>query len=291
MKARRALLYMPGDDLRKIQKATTLGVDCICLDLEDGVASNRKAEARTTIQQALLTYEFGRSERLVRINRIGSGIEVDDLDTTIMAKPDGIVIPKVDHADQLNWVNQQLQIYEQRYHWPQNSISLFAIIESSQGIVNLPNIAHASPRLQALIFGAEDLTGDIGAIRTPEAWEVFYARSAVVTYAAANNLQAIDMVFVDLNDIEGLRNEAQFGAQLGFAGKQVIHPSQVNPVQEIFSPSDEAIQKARSLIEAFQVQQEAGIGAFALDGKLIDAPIIRAAQQILAKARAVGKID
>lgn len=291
MRARRALLYMPGNDLHKIQKAATLGVDCVCMDLEDGVAINRKSEARSTIHQALLSLEFGKSERLVRINRVGSGLEHDDLELTITAKPDGFVIPKVDHADQLVWVSNQLERYEQKHAWPKNDIYIFAIIESPQGVVNLTEIARASTRLQAIIFGAEDFAGAIGAIRSPEAWEVFYARSAVVTHAAAENLQAIDMVFVDLNDSDGLLKEAKLGAQMGFSGKQIIHPNHINLVQEVFSPSEEDIQKAKSLIEAFQEQQEAGVGAFALGGKLIDAPIIRAAEQVLAKARAAGKID
>jgi len=290
MRARRALLYMPGNDLHKIQKATTLGVDCICMDMEDGVASNRKSEARATIHQALTSLEFGRSERLIRINPIGSGMEMDDLEATITARPDGIVIPKVDYADQLVWVSRQLEIYEQNNHLSKNEIHLFAIIESAKGVVNLPKIVNASPRLQALIFGAEDLAGDIGALRTQEAWEVFYARSAVVTHAAAYKLHAIDMVFVNLNDIAGMLQEAKFGAQMGFTGKQVIHPRQVEPVQAVFSPTDESIQQARDLIKAYEEHQLSGIGAFTLEGKMIDAPIIRAAQQVLARARSLGKI-
>lgn len=290
MRARRALLYMPGTDMHKIQKATTLGVDCICMDLEDGVAINRKSEARETIHQALLTLDFGQAERLVRINPIGSGIESDDLAKIIVANPDGIVIPKVDHAYQVQWVSQQLDFFEQKYDWPHNRTCLLAIIESAKGIVNLSQIAQASPRLRALIFGAEDLAGDIGAVRSLNAWEVFYARSAVVTHAAAFHLESIDMVYVDFKDLEGLAKESEFGARMGFAGKQVIHPNQVKPVQEVFTPTDESINQAIDLIEAYEKQQEAGVGAFAIGGKLIDAPIIRAAYQVLAKARAAGKM-
>jgi citrate lyase beta subunit len=281
---------MPGDDMRKIQKATTLGVDCICMDMEDGVALNRKAEARQTIAQALQSLNFGAAERLARINAIGSGFESDDLAVVLPARPDGIVIPKVEHAEQIQWVSQMIAGYEELYGWPKESICLLAVVESARGVVNLPQIASADPRLQAIIFGAEDFAGDIGATRTPEGWEVFYARSAVVTYAAAYDLQAIDMVYIDFQDIEGLRREAEQGAQMAFSGKQIIHPNQVAPVQEAFTPSDEAIAYALRVQQAFEEHQKAGKGAFALDGKMIDAPIMKSAQRVLALARAAGKI-
>lgn len=290
MRARRALLYMPGDDLRKIRKATTLNVDCICMDMEDGVALNRKAEARQTIAEALQTLDFGRSERLARINAIGSGFEADDLAIVLPAHPDGIVIPKVENAEQIRWVSQVIARHEAQNGWPSGSICLLVVVETARGIVNLAQIAAADLRLQAIIFGAEDFAGDIGATRTTEGWEVFYARSAVVTYAAAHNLQAIDMVYIDFNDIEGLRREALEGACMAFAGKQIIHPNQVEPVQQAFTPNDEAIAYARRVIQAFEEHQRAGKGAFALDGKMIDAPIIKAAERVLALAEAAGKL-
>lgn len=290
MRARRALLYMPGDEIRKIRKATTLGVDCICMDMEDGVAVNRKVVARETISSALQTLDFGQSERLARINPCGSGLENDDLQSVLPHRPDGIVIPKVDSAEHLSWAHEQISSFETDQGWPEGSIILIAIIETAHGIINLPKIAQATPRLKALIFGAEDLAGDIGAQRTREGWEVFYARSAVVTHAAAYDLQAIDMVYIDLRDLEGLRREAQQGAQMGFAGKQIIHPNQVEPVQQAFTPDDEYIARALHILEAYASHQEAGLGAFALDGKMIDAPIVKAAERIIARARAAGKI-
>ena len=290
MHARRALLYMPGDDLRKIQKATTLGVDSICMDMEDGVALNRKAEARSTIAQALQSLDFGSSERLARINAIGSGYEIDDINAVVPARPDGIVIPKVEFAEQVRWVSKEITAIEKKNRWPARNIRLLVVVETARGIVNLAQIASASPRLEAIIFGAEDFAGDIGAIRTPEAWEVFYARSAVATHAAAFGLQAIDMVYVNFHDQEGLRKEALTGAQMAFAGKQVIHPNQVQPVQEAFTPGDEAIAQAVRVMEAFTKHQQAGVGAFALDGKMVDAPIVKTAERVVALARAAGKI-
>lgn len=289
MRARRALLYVPGDDLHKIQKAISLGVDCVCMDLEDGVAVNRKEPARFNVHQALQTLSFGETECLVRINPVGSGLELLDLEQVLPGKPGGVVIPKVESGDQIRWVSTQLAEAERRSCLSPSEIILIAVVETARGIINLPEIIGADPRLQALIFGAEDFASDLGAIRTPEAWEVFYARSAIVTHAAAGNLQAIDQVFINFNDTEGLIHDARQGANMGFSGKQIIHPKQVQPVQEVFTPSDEAVVYALRIMEAFKSSQEAGKGAFALDGKMIDAPIIKSAQRVLEKARAAGK--
>ena len=290
MRARRALLYMPGDDMHKIQKAITLGVDCVCMDMEDGVATNRKAEARRSIAEALQSLDFGRSERLVRINAIGSGLEEEDLNSVLPARPDGVVIPKVDTGKQIHSVSTRIATAEREYDWPPGSIHLIAIVETALGIVNLHEISAADPRLEAMVFGAEDFVGDIGALRTPESWEVFYARSALVTHAAAFGLQAIDMVKIDFQDIDALRRECLQGVQMGFSGKQIIHPKQVGPVQETFTPSDEAIEHALRVTRAFAEHQSAGRGAFALDGKMIDAPIVKAAERILERAHAAGKV-
>lgn len=290
MRARRALLYMPGDDLHKIQKAIGLNVDTICMDIEDAVAFNRKADARATIAEVLRTLNFGRAERLVRINPVGSGMEEDDLRAVLPAAPDGLVLPKVGDAEYIRWVDYQLTQAERDGGRPEGSTILLALIETARGVVNLKEICQSSPRLQGLIFGAEDLAGDIGAVRTRAGWEIFYARSAVVTYAAAFGLQALDMVFMDLNDIDGLTQESQEGARMAYTGKQIIHPRQVEPVQTAYTPSAEAITQARRVVEAAAQHQEAGAGAFTLDGKMVDMPVVRAAERVLDRARAAGVV-
>jgi citrate lyase beta subunit len=290
MRARRALLYVPGDDLHKIEKAISLGVDCICMDLEDGVAANRKEQARFTIRQALQTLDFGVSECLVRINPVGSGLELLDLEQVLPVRPQGVVVPKLESGDQLRWVSTKITEAERSSNSSLGSTVIIANVETARGILNLPEIVVAEPRLQALIFGAEDFANDLGATRTPEGWEVFYARSAIVTHTAAANLQAIDQVYVDFNDTDGLIRDARQGANMGFSGKQIIHPKQVQPVQEVFTPDDEAIARALRIMEASKNYQDAGKGAFALDGRMIDAPIIKSAQRVLEKARAAGKI-
>jgi citrate lyase beta subunit len=280
---------MPGDDMYKIRKAATLGVDCICMDIEDGVALNRKVEARANIVNALQGLDFGRSERLVRINAIGTGIAKDDLQLVLPAWPDGIVVPKVDDPDQVRWVSQELTDMERSHRRPIGSTRLLLIIETARGIINLPHILSSDSRIQAVIFGADDLAGDLGAKRTTEAWEVFYARSVVVLNAAAFDLQAIDMVYINFNDIEGLRREALQGARLGFSGKQIIHPNQVAVVQETFTPTPESIAQAERVLEAYTRYQEEGVGAFVMDGKMVDAPIVKAAQRVIDQAGAFKK--
>lgn len=288
MRARRALLYMPGDDRHKIEKATRLDVDCICMDMEDGVALNRKEAARRTIAAALGELSFGRSEKLTRINPVGSGLEASDLEAVLPAHPEGIVVPKVERVEQLTWVSERIEAAELGYGWPVNSVHLIALVESAKGILNLKEIA-AHPRLDALIFGAEDLAADLGALRTPGGWEVLYSRSAVILAAAAYGLQAIDMVSIDFKDLEALAQEASFGAHLGYSGKQIIHPDQVGPVQKAFTPDEASIARAQRLVQAFQDHQAQGSGAFALDGKMIDRPLIKAAEGVLERARAAGK--
>jgi len=289
MHSRRALLYMPGDDWKKINKALTLDVDCVCMDMEDGVALNRKSYARATVAKALKELDFGRSEKLARINAVGSGFEKDDIETVLPGHPDGIVIPKVEALEQIQWASEIIEAVELAQGWGVNSIRMLVGVETAKGILNLKEIA-SHPRLDGLIFGAEDFAASIGATRSRAAWEVMYARSAIVTHAAAFDLQAIDMVFIDFKDALNLKIEAAQGAAMGYSGKQIIHPAQVEPVQTAFTPADEAIAYASRLVQAFEQHQEQGTGAFALDEKMIDMPLLKNAQKVLARAKAAGKL-
>ncbi len=289
--ARRCILYVPGNDTRKIEKARTLGADSVCLDLEDGVAHARKQEARQVLQQAFRTLDFGKSETLARINAVGSGLETEDLEAVVPAKPAAIVVPKVRDAAHLKWVSAQVTTLEAANGIAAGSIGLIGMIENAMGLVNVAQIAGADARLQAIIFGAEDYAADVGATRTPEGTEVLYARSAIVAACAAYGLQAIDLLFLDFKDAEGLRAEAKRGAQLGYSGMQVIHPNQVPIVQDVFTPNAEAIANAQRVLAAARENLEAGRGAFALDDKMVDMPIIRAAERVLARARAAGLLE
>jgi citrate lyase beta subunit len=275
---------MPGDNWKMITKAITLGVDSICMDMEDGTAINKKAEARVTIAKALQELDFGKSEKLARINSVGSGWEKDDIVSVLPYRPDGIVIPKVESFEHVEWAGNLIEAAELKYGWPVNSIRVLIGVETAKGIMSLKEIA-AHPRLDAIIFGGEDFAASIGATRTKDATELLYARQAVVVACAANDLQAIDIVTIDYKDIESLRAEAEFGARLGFSGKQIIHPVQVEPVQTAFTPSDESIAYAKRIVETFEASQKEGKGAYSLDGKMIDMPLLKNAQRVLERAR------
>jgi citrate lyase beta subunit len=281
---------MPGDDRRKIEKATTLGVDCICMDMEDGVAITRKTEARAVIAQAMKDLNFGSSERCIRINSYGSGFEKFDLAAAVATNPDAIVVPKIEAAGEVRSISEYIEMYERSSDMAIGTIRMLVGVETAKGILNLKEIAGVDKRLEAIIFGAEDFAASIGATRSKEADEVLYARSAVVTTCAANDLQAIDMVYIDFHNLEELRLEAEQGARLGFSGKQIIHPNQVATVQEAFTPSEEAIEYAQRVVRAFAASQKEGKGAFALDGKMIDMPLLKNAQKVLERAKAAGKI-
>ena len=288
MRSRRALLYMPGDNWKMITKSITLNVDSICMDMEDGAAVNKKAEARTLIAKALQEFDFGKSEKLARINSVGSGWEKDDIDAVLPYHPDGIVIPKVESFEHVEWASKIIEAAELKYGWPINSIRILIGVETAKAIMNLKEIA-THPRLDAIIFGGEDFAASIGATRSTDAVELLYARQAVVIACAAYDLQAIDIVTIDYKNMEALRIESEFGAQLGFSGKQIVHPSQVESVQTAFTPTDTAIAYAKRIVETFKASQQAGKGAYSLDGKMIDMPLLKNAQKVLARAKAAGK--
>jgi citrate lyase subunit beta-like protein len=288
MHARRALLYVPGDDRHKAEKAISLDVDCICLDLEDGVAANRKDAARTEIANSLNTLIFHGSERLVRLNSVSSGLCPLDLAAILTARPDGLYLPKVNTAGDIHWIDDQIEMFEKDERLTPGTISLVAGIESALGILSLVEICQASTRLSGLVFGAEDYMADIGGVRTPQGHEMLFARSALVTCAVAFDLQAIDMVCTEINNEERLLEEARSGMELGFTGKQVIHPAQVIPVQQVFTPDPLALDHAKHVIDGYQEHLAIGKGAFVLNGKMVDMPVVKAAERLLARAAALS---
>jgi citrate lyase beta subunit len=289
-RVRRALLFMPGDDRRKIEKGALMDVDAIIMDLEDGVALSNKDAARHGVASALLEVNFGRSERIVRLNPPSvAELLRPDFDITIGSRPNTYMLPKIESAAQVQLVDSWLSEAEALNGWPAGEIGLIALIETAIGVVRLTEIAASSPRLQALAFGAEDLAGDMGAQRTVEGREGFYARSAVVLHAKAFGLQAIDTPFIDVKADETiLADDAERAMQLGYTGKLAIHPRQVSVIQQVFTPTAAQIDRARALIDLHERHQSAGTGVFAFEGKMVDMPMIRAAQSILDRARAAG---
>jgi citrate lyase beta subunit len=281
---RRSLLFVPGDAERKIEKALALPVDGVILDLEDGVALNRKVAARTSVAQALKALDFGARERIVRVNTFESGLLEEEIHATVEAQPDAYLAPKVEGPQPLQTLDHLLEQAEARHGWPRRSIRLLAMIETALGIMNLREICMATPRLGALLFGAEDYAASTGATRTRAGHELLYARSAIVTAAGAYGLDAVDCVFVDYLDGEGLAQECLQARTLGFVGKTLIHPTQVDAANSAFAPTAGEIAWAQALVADFGAHQRAGKGAFTFQGKMVDMPVLRSAQRILHRA-------
>ncbi|MDE0196902.1 MAG: CoA ester lyase [Caldilineaceae bacterium] len=280
----RSLLFMPADSPRKIAKGAELPADAIIADLEDAVAPSRKQKARSLLVESFRALPPDGPLRSIRINPVHSPFWPDDLLQTFAAAPQLYVIPKVESAADLQRVDERLTPLESNADLPVGSVRLLPIVESAAGVVNLPEIARADPRIVALAFGAEDFAGDIGAQRTREGWEVFYARSAVVTVAAAFGLQAIDTVYTDLAGDSGLSQECETVQKMGFRGKLAIHPRQVEIINRAFTPDLAEVAAARRLIAVFEAHRRAGRGVCVLDGKMVDMPMYRAAQDLLARA-------
>ncbi|KAL0084888.1 Pyruvate/Phosphoenolpyruvate kinase-like domain-containing protein [Phycomyces blakesleeanus] len=281
------MLYVPGSDERKIYKSISIGADCVVYDLEDSVPSSKKGTARHLVLDALEASEHGKAEKAVRINAIGSGLELDDLNVILHSKRlQAIVIPKVQSAKDIQFVSRMIDsvaIESQR-----ERIRLIALVESALGIMNIREIATADPRLDALIFASEDYCADVGITRTESRKELLFARQMLVTAATAYGLQAIDLVCVDYQDQKVLLEECNEGRTFGFAGKQAIHPGQVEIIQQTFLPDPAEVERATKIIEGNEIHNAKGLGAFNLDGKMIDMPVVKWAQKILTRAKAGG---
>ncbi len=280
----RSLLFTPADSPRKMAKGATLPADAIIADLEDAVAPSRKLEARALLVHSFRALSERRALRCIRINPVGSPFWPDDLIETFAAQPNCYVVPKVESAAELHLVAQQLTRLEREAALPVGTVRLLAIVETAAGVMNLREIAGADGRLTALALGAEDLAVDTCAQRTRAGWEILYARSALVTAAAAFGLQAIDTVYTDLADDAGLTAECAAMRKMGFRGKLAIHPRQVEVINAAFTPGPAEVEAARRLIAVFEAHARAGQGVCVLDGKMVDLPIYRAAQDLLARA-------
>ena len=294
---RRAVLYVPGNDERKLNKIPSLDVDCVVLDCEDGVALNRKDAARQTIVSTLNHLDFGKTECVVRVNSVSSGLLQADLNTILKADryPQTLMLPKVDTEQHIETFTQCLKT-SLNGRQLQNKLKLITFVESAIGLLDLQEIFKRTINLsqtedlfslEGVVFGSDDYCADIGATRTPDAKELLYARQRVVTCAKAYRLQAIDLVHIDYKDMEGLKQQSLEGSRMGFTGKQVIHPGQIQVVQESFSPSLEKVEWATELIEAFNAHQATGKGAFTFHGNMIDMPLVLQAENILQMSKAI----
>jgi citrate lyase subunit beta/citryl-CoA lyase len=284
---RRTRLYLPGTNPDLMLNAHLFGADCLILDLEDSVAPPEKYATRILVKHALAALEFGGSERIVRINPLSTPYGADDLEEIVAAGPDTLLIPKCESAADITTVEEHVARLEKRTGVAQ-PLFFMPLIETARGVLHAYEIAAASPRTVALCFGAEDFTADLGVERTVEGKEHYVARSLIVLAAKAAGIQAIDTVYSDVQDLEGLAASAREAMAQGFDGKGVIHPSQIKPVHAAFSPSPEQIEKARKIVAALEEAQAKGLGVVSLGTKMIDAPVVARAQRLLERARAQG---
>ena len=287
---RRALLYVPGSSQRFLDKSRTLTADCVTYDLEDSVTPSRKAEARALVRTELdKPIPSTIKERIVRVNSVGSGLALDDL-TELLKSPNltTIMLPKTESPSDLTFLSDVISHARPSDH--KSPLSILALIESAKSLSSLSSICAATPSLlSGLIFAAEDFALDLSLTRTPDLTEFLYARSMIATAARAHNLPStIDLVctaFKSEADQELLLNECRNGKRMGFNGKQCIHPSQVATVAKVFSPEREEVEWAVRIVVAQKRAEEQGKGAWAMDGKMIDAPVEGKARAIVEKAK------
>ncbi|XJO76008.1 hypothetical protein BDV3_006589 [Batrachochytrium dendrobatidis] len=288
--SRRAIFYVPGSDERKLASSLKAKPDTFIYDLEDSVALSCKGTARQMVFSALESFDVGHSEKAVRINSVGSGLELDDLNVILRSKNlQTILIPKVNSVRDIHAISSLIDSIAPPS--TRENIRIMASIESALGLLNIREIASSDPRIDALVFAAEDYIADLSLIRTPSRLEMLHARQTVVTTACAYGIQSIDLVCVDFQNENVLIDECIEGRQFGFTGKQAIHPKQIQTIHKFFSPSASDIEKATRIVEGFEQNKRAGIGAFNIDGKMIDAPVVKWAQQLLAKSAAMAEID
>ena len=291
MDLKRSWMFVPGHRQKMIDKSLRLNTDAIMLDIEDGVAPNEKDTARQLIGEALGQPKAPNSPaRLVRINTIGHARMDADLDAVVRPGLEGLVLPKVETADEVKKVDAILAEREPKQKMPSGGVKLLVAIESPRGLMNAPAIAGCSPRVVGLMFGAEDFGRELGlpTSREGEARDMLYARSAMVIAAASAHVQAIDGVWVDLKDTEGLVGFARQSRRLGFSGMSLIHPSQIEPINRAFSPTPEEIDYAQRVVQAFEEANARGDGSIAFGGQLIDRPIVERARRALEMAKSLG---
>jgi len=283
---RRSRLYLPGSEPKYFINAGLPGPDAIILDLEDSVHHAEKDATRILVRNTLRAVDFGNCERMVRINQLPLGLQ--DLTQVIPEEPDLILIPKVERPEQVSQVDRMIDELKSRDRIDR-PIWLMPILESALGIENAFAIATVSPNIAALTIGLEDYTADLGVAKTLDGRESLYARTRVVNAAKAAGIQAIDSVFSDVGDLEGLRHWGENSRALGFEGMGCIHPSQIPVIHEAFAPSQVEIEKAMKIVAAFEDAQQRGLGVVSLGSKMIDPPVVERARKLVARAKAMGK--
>ena len=289
-KRRRSMHFVPGGQERMIAKALTLPADGLILDLEDAVAPDLKAQTRPIVRRWLTDLDFGPRERWVRMNPIATGLGVADLEETIAGRPEGYVVPKPRHAGDVREISQILDGLEHRHQIPHGSTRLVLIAtETPEGLLNIREVAAASERIVTVSWGIEDLGAAMGLPRVRDAENRYldiprYARVMCTIVASAAGVQALDTVYTDIADLAGLRRECEEGVAMGFTGKISIHPSQIEVINEAFTPQPAVVAEAQELVAAFEEHRRRGVFAFRFKGQMVDAPHLTRALKIIAQA-------
>jgi citrate lyase subunit beta/citryl-CoA lyase len=284
---RRSRLYLPGNEPKYFVNAGLHGPDTVILDLEDSVHYAEKDTARLLVRNALRAVDFGAAERTVRINQLPLGLT--DLEEIVPQSPDLILIPKVETAAQVVEVDAAITSIAKQTGVTR-PIWLMPILESALGIENAFAIATASERIAAITIGLEDYTADLGVAKTAGGSESLYARQRVVNAAHAARVQAIDSVYGDVADTEGLLHWGEASRAMGFEGMGCIHPVQIEIIHRAFAPAPNELEKALKIVAAYEDAQHRGLGVVSLGSKMIDAPVVQRAVKLVARARKMGII-
>ena len=281
MRLRRSMMFVPGNNPGMIKDAGIFGADCIMFDLEDSVAMTEKDAARFLVYNALTTLDYGKTEIVVRINDLSSGLGVEDLEAIVRAQPDVIRLPKTENAQDVIDCEREIERIEKEAGIPVGTTGMMAAIETAGGVLNAYEIAHSSKRLIGIALGAEDYVTDLKTTRSDDGTELFFARGMILNAARSAGIDALDTVYSDVNNEEGFIREATLIKKMGFSGKSIINPRQIAPLHEIFMPREKDLKKARAVMEAIREANERGSGVASLNGKMIDRPVVLRAQYLL----------
>ena len=283
---RRSMLFVPGNNPGMMSDAHIYGSDALMFDLEDSVTLREKDAARLLVHHALKTIHYGECERVVRVNPLSTPFGKADIEAMVAASVEVIRLPKTETAQDIWDTEAEIERAERKYDIPVGQTRMMAAIEGALGVVNAYQIASASPRLVAIALGAEDYCANLKTSRSLEGSELLYARGAIVVAARAAGIDCIDTVFSDVNNEEQLIKETRMIKQLGFDGKSVINPRQIKPVHRVFTPTHEEIVKAQRILAVSREAETRGSGVVALDGKMIDQPVVLRAERTLELAYA-----
>lgn len=284
---RRTMMFVPGANAGMLRDAPLYGADSIMFDLEDSVSLKEKDTSRALVHFALKTFDYSNVETVVRVNGLDTCGALD-IEAVVTAGVDVIRLPKTETAQDIIDVEAEIERVEREYGIEVGRTRMMAAIESAEGVLNAREIAKASNRLIGIALGAEDYVTNMKTRRYPDGQELFFARSMILHVARAAGIAALDTVYSDVNNTEGFQNEVRLIKQLGFDGKSVINPRQIPLANEIYTPTEKEIENAKQVKWAIREAESKGSGVIALNGKMIDKPIVERAERVIMLAKAAG---